>query len=153
MNDQMKVILKYTIAILCFFILSCDSDKTVEIPDIDENITACGIHQPHKNLPWLRELIRKAETDKTGNYWGAVWLENYMGQDIFVTNMMLGSGGVLYWFFDCSGSHLISRNGEGYCPSEFVGDQHFFVEDEENFLSFMLNMKLDVVIYSTIPLN
>lgn len=118
----------------------------------DIKLTVCGCEQPPKDLPWLSELIKKAETDKTGNYVGTIWLEHYNGQEIFVTNMMLGSGGNLYYFFDCEGKHLISKNGEGYCPTEFAGNQHFFVEDEKNFESFMLTMKLNVVIYSNVPL-
>ncbi|MDR2911270.1 MAG: hypothetical protein LBV47_07920 [Bacteroidales bacterium] len=128
--------------ILCLLLFSCDKDDAINC-DCTNN--------PQENLPWLKELIKKAESDKTGNYWGDIWLENYDGQEIFVTNMMLGSGGVLYYFFDCYGNHLISRNGEGYCPKEFVGDHHFFLKNEENFESFILNMKLDVVVYSKFP--
>jgi hypothetical protein len=133
--------------ILCLFILSC-SDNT----QYDIKVTACGCEKPTKNITWLKELIKKAETDKTGNYVGTIWLENYKGQEIFVTNMMLGSGGILYYFFDCAGKHLISKNGESYCPSEFIGSQHFFVEDEKDFETFMLTMKLNVVIYTNVPL-
>jgi hypothetical protein len=139
---------------------SCNLDNNIEIPDIDENITACGVHQPQRNLPWLSELIRKAETDSTGNYRGTVWLVQYEGRDIFVTNMMLGSGGVANWFFDCSGNHFIHRDGEGqYCPSEYVGDGHVFFEDEEELFSYISTLRFDVenknvyVIYSTLPLS
>jgi hypothetical protein len=118
--------------------------------DTPAPVAACGCEQSQKDLPWLKELIKKANTDKTGNYWGTIWLEKYKGQDIFVTNMMLGSGGIMYWFFDCSGNHLIFQSGEGYCPSDFVGNGHFFIEDEEDFGSFILNMKLNAVIYSTL---
>jgi hypothetical protein len=127
--------------------------KKIEIPDIDNAITACNVHQPQKELPWLAAMIIKAEADMSGNYWGTIWLEKYKGQDIFVTNMMLGSGGIMYYFFDCSGNHLTSRSGEGYCPSNFVGNGHFFIEDIEDeigFDAFIPNMKLDVVIYSTL---
>jgi hypothetical protein len=124
--------------------------EKIEIPDIVDSITACGVKQPQKNLPWLAIMVIKAQADMTGNYAGTVWLEKYKGRDMFVTNMMLGSGGVLYWFFDCSGNHFRSRIGEGYCPSDYVGNHHFFVEDENDFQSFISNMKLDVVIYSTI---
>lgn len=65
--------------------------------------------------------------------------------------MMLGSGGILNYFFDCSGNHLIWRSGESYCPSNFVGNHHFFVEDEEDFRAFFHSTKLDVVIYTSIP--
>jgi hypothetical protein len=133
--------------------MSCSSNK-IEIPDIDENIVACGIHQPQKNLPWLKTLIEKAETDQTGNYWGKIWLVNYKGQDIFVTNMMLGSGGVSYWVFDCEGNYL--NDGGRYNLSAYTGvSGTFSVEDKEDFIDFISSLKLheddnDVpVIYST----
>jgi hypothetical protein len=139
--------------VVCIGMMSCNPNETI----VDEIVTACGVRQPQENLPWLKEMIMKAETDKTGNYWGTIWLVKYKGLDIFVNNMMLGSGGVLYWIFDCSGNHFISKNGEGYCPSDFVGNGHAFIEDEDDFFSFMLNMNLEenkdgTVIYSTFPL-
>jgi hypothetical protein len=47
----------------------------------------------------ITELPPETITDKTGNYWGTIWLEKYKGQDVFVTNMGLGSGGIMYYFF------------------------------------------------------
>lgn len=138
--------------LLSFFLFSCQNKDKIEIPAIDENIKACGIKQPQKNLPWLKELIKKAETDKTGNYLGTIWLIRYKERDIFVTDMALGSGGIANYFFDCSGNHLIWRRGESYCPSDFVGSHHFFIEDEEDFGVFFHSTKLDVVIYTNIPL-
>lgn len=111
-------------------------------------INPCGVSDPAKNLPWLAELIEKIKTDSTGNYMGEIWLEKFKEQDIFVTNMMLGSGGIMYWFFDCSGNHLTSMESDDRCPAcNFVGNNHFFIEDED-FEDFVLNMKLDVIIYS-----
>jgi hypothetical protein len=141
---------------MCIFILfllltSCNSNETE-----NGEIVACGVHQPQENLPWLKELIVKAETDRTGQCLGSIWLVRYRGQDIFVTNMGFGSGGIAYWFLDCSGNHLIRKNEEGsYCPSAYIGDGHFFVEDEEDFGSFISNLRLEnkdiPVIYSNIP--
>jgi hypothetical protein len=88
--------------LFCFVLLSCDN-KTPK----DDEITACDVVQPQKNLKWLAELINKANTDTTGNYFGTIWLEEYNNQDIFVTNMGLGSGGLLYHVFDCSGNPII----------------------------------------------
>jgi hypothetical protein len=128
---------------------SCNSNN-IE----DENIVACGMHQPQKNLPWLKELIEKAEIDRTGNYVGTIWLVRYREQDIFVTNMGLGSGGILYWFLDCVGNHL---DGGGD-PSAYTGvSSQFSVEDPDDFVRFVLSLRLyenrDVpVIYSNIPL-
>ncbi|MGI6340032.1 MAG: hypothetical protein ACOXZV_11750 [Bacteroidales bacterium] len=138
-------------------LLSCNSDfqniNTDYYSDFQSTNTdnVCGCEQPQKELPWLKELIIKAETDKTGNYWGTIWLLNYKGQDIFVTDMMLGSGGIANYFFNCSGDHLVWKNGiDSYCPSDFVGKGHFYVEDEKDFAKFFHNSKLEVIIYSNI---
>jgi hypothetical protein len=80
------------------------SKRQIEIPDIDASIAACGVKQPQKNLPWLAITVIKAQADRTGNYWGWIWLESYNGEDVFVINMMLGSGGIMYRTFDCSGN-------------------------------------------------
>lgn len=136
------------ILFLCCFLCFNSCEKESNKKGIEE-ISACGVTHPEKNLPWLAELIAKAKNDKTGNYFGRIWLEKYKEQDIFVTEMMFGSGAVMYWFLDCSGNHFISRNeDEGYCPSAFIGEGHFYVEDEEDFSAFIRNMKLDIVIYS-----
>ncbi len=145
-NPKILIRMKIKIVlILSILFISCNSDFQ------ETTSKACGCEQPQKELPWLKELIKKAETDKTGNYWGTIWLLNYKGQDIFVTDMMLGSGGIANYFFDCSGNHLIWRRGEDYCPSDFVGKGHFYIEDEEDFGKFFHNSKLGVIVYSNTP--
>ncbi len=135
------------VSLFCFMFLSCSHDVQKKQDDI-EITTACGCEIPQENLAWLKEMITKAESDTTGNYVGTIWLIKYKEQDIFVTNMMLGSGGVANYFFDCSGNHLILQDGESYCPSQFVGNGHFFIEDEKDFEVFFHNTKLDNVVYS-----
>lgn len=90
-------------------------------------LTACGVKDPQKNLEWLSKLIEKAENDKTGNYWGTIWLEKYKGNDVFVTNMALGSGGIMHYYFDCQGN-------------SFVPESHF-------------DLKLNCVIYTNLPVD
>jgi len=146
-----KLVLMVVPALICGVLLTSCGSKL----ETDEDCNGCTM--PQENLPWLKELIQKAESDNTltqANYWGCIWLEKYKGQDIFVTNMMLGSGGVLYWFFDCAGNHFISKNwGYEICTAcKYVGNHHVFFEDvfedSEKFDSFVSNMKLDVVVYS-----
>ena len=108
-----------------------------------------------KNFPWLKGLIQKAETDKTGNCIGCIWMENYKGKDIFVTNMGLGSGGIMYWFFDSSGNHFVQKTwGYKTCPAcNYVGNHHVFFEDVlEDLDSFVLNIKKDALVYSSLRL-
>jgi hypothetical protein len=76
--------------------------EKIEIPNIADSITACGVKQPQKNLPWLAIMIIKAQADMTGNYKGFIWLEKYKGQDLFVINILVES--VRYRIIDCSGN-------------------------------------------------
>jgi len=102
-----------------------------------------------KNLPWLKELIKKAEADKTGNYLGCIWLVSYKGKDFFYTNMMLGSGGVMYWVFDCWGNHIGYAKGddENNCVAcNFVGHKHFTIEPGD--LPELHELKYDNVVYA-----
>jgi hypothetical protein len=121
--------MKHTILSLlfCFLLLSCDRNKTA----VDDEITACGVSQPQKKLEWLVKLIDKANTDITGNYIGTIWLEEYNNQDFFVTNMGIGSGGLAYHVFDCTGNPVI-------------------IEDTEDFIQ---HLKKNIVLYSNIETN
>lgn len=63
----MKKILYTIIIVFCLF--SCDKEW-----DNEEKIfSACGINNPKENIEWLANLIKKAETDKSGNYIGTIW--------------------------------------------------------------------------------
>ena len=140
----------------CLLFLSCS--KSDSNSDSTTTVTACGCENPQKNLPWLKELIQKAKSDKTGNYTGCIWLEKYQGKDIFVTNMMLGSGGVMYYVFDCSGNYYSSYNGtEKYPASDYFMKNNPIYLDEnemEELTTFLSSeMKKDVVIYSSKFLN
>ncbi|MBL7014225.1 MAG: hypothetical protein ISR83_07370 [Candidatus Marinimicrobia bacterium] len=55
---------------------------------------ACGVADPLNDLPWLNEIVTISKSDNTGNYVGTIWLIEYEGQYLFVTDMMLGSGGI-----------------------------------------------------------
>ena len=137
---------KLLVIITYFLFFSCNN--AVEQNIVSNLDKACGCKEPSEELPWLKNLIEKAKNDKTGNYLGYIWLENYKGQDIFVTNMMLGSGGIMNWFLDCSGNHFIFHKEVENCPAcNFIGNHHVYIEDED-FQFFISNMKYDVIIYS-----
>lgn len=116
------------VIIVTFLFFSCK-------PNVDDQIShntiACDIENPQKNLPWLSELIEKGETDKTQNYKGSIWLEKYKEEDVFVTNMGLGSGGLAYHFFDCAGNPLL-------------------IEEDDSFNDFITHMELRTLLYSNI---
>jgi hypothetical protein len=130
--------------IIClFFFISCGMEETQDKKSInagnensgtekvtqqEDKITVCGVIEPEKNIPWLAELIAKAETDKTGTYLGVIWLERYKDQDVFVTDMMLESGGLAYHVFDCEGNAATI--------------------DKADAQDFFNNLKKDIVIYA-----
>ena len=148
-----RLVLAIIPALICgVMFISCNSKSEFEN---DEVITLSNERTLHlEKLQWLKDLIDLSKTDKTGHYLGCIWLENYKGQDIFVTNMMLGSGGVMYWYFDSSGNHFISREwGYESCPAcNFAGNHHVFSEDIfEDLEKEPFNMKLDVLVYSSLP--
>ena len=149
-----KVVLMVISALFCGVILtSCNSKSELENDGI---ITLSdGRILDLEDMQWLKKLIDLSKTDKTGNCIGRIWIEGYKSQDIFVTNMGLGSGGVMYWFFDSSGNHFIRKDwGYETCPAcNFVGNHHVFFEDVwvnlEESDAFILNMKLDKLVYSS----
>lgn len=125
---------------LLFAFFSCDLKNDIDVDDRSEEIQS--------EYPWLKELIQKAETDKTGNYVGFIWLEQYEGKDYFVTNMMLGSGGIAYWIFDTSGKHFAHNETEFCSACEFVENGHFHTEDSD--FSLLNDLKKDIVIYAPV---
>ena len=131
--------------LLCFLFVSCAYKQN----DIEYEQFKSPMN-PQENLPWLKELIEKADSDTTGNLWGCIWLENYKGKDFFVTNMMFRSGGVALWMFDCFGNHF-AHNGVSVCSAcEFVGNNHFYIEEEADDFPQLSELKFNNVVYSTL---
>jgi hypothetical protein len=75
-------------------------------PDL-ENLTACGVLRPHENIPWIVEMIEKGEAEfhTQHMYYGTIWLTQYKGQDVFVTDMILFNS-TAYQIFDCDGNRV-----------------------------------------------
>jgi len=99
-------------------ILSCDKEadevevNAIPVHGMDNykapcltliTVNACGLNDIGNNLPWLKDIITKSIDDNTGNYWGRIWCKKYNNQYYIVTDMMLGSGGLLYHTFNCAG--------------------------------------------------
>jgi hypothetical protein len=119
---------------LCFLLLSSckkkdDETSTVIVEPPVEEITACGITDPAKNIPWLTEFIATAQNDTTANYLGIIWLEKYQDQDVFVINMSLGDETITWYFRDCKGNDIV-------------------FEDIDKKKEFFYNLKKDIVIYT-----
>ena len=148
-----RIVLMISIALFCGVLFTgCDSNSELKNGEVVTLSNGRTLHLD--NLQWLKKLIDLSKTDKTGNYYGRIWLENFKGQDIFVTNMMLGSGGVMYYFFDDSGASIINKDDVKYhnpLIEAFAGKDYAFVEvDGEDFIySFSLKMKLEIIVYSS----
>lgn len=92
------------VLVVCFFALSCKKEHNNYIKPLKE-ISACRKADPLNQLEWLNKLANKSLHDKTGNYIGSIWVITFENSDIIVTDMSLGSGGIMYYFFDCKGEH------------------------------------------------
>jgi len=99
MDTRFKLIL---IGIITIFILACDKNYITPCGKII-NFHACDIDDIGINLSWLNDIIETSKNDKTGNYLGRIWYKKYNNQDVIVTDMSLGSGGLAYHTFNCSG--------------------------------------------------
>ena len=134
---------KIFVFLLCLSFISCSQKQ-----EVNTCMQFISPEKPQENLPWLVELIKKAENDLTGNYLGCIWLESYKGKDFFITNMGLGSGGVLLWVFDCCGNHF-ANHGVDYCSAcSFVGNNHFYIGEADDFPK-LNELKYNVVVYSS----
>jgi hypothetical protein len=80
-------------------------------------VANCGVKNPAQDLPWLKEIITKAEEDKAtmahkGNYLGTIYLDTYQNQSVFMIKMMMGSGGLYAYLFGCDGKRVaFSKEG------------------------------------------
>ncbi|MBC7920938.1 MAG: hypothetical protein H7Z75_07570 [Ferruginibacter sp.] len=106
-----SIVLAAVIAV--FF--GCEAKKTA--PGPKSLVTICGVKDSAKELAWLKEIIAKAEDDRTnktysGNYLGSVYLEKFNGQDVFYTDMAMGSGGLAFRLFTCDGQPVSFSSNE-----------------------------------------
>jgi hypothetical protein len=114
MKTRFKFIL---IGIITLLILSCDkNEKDNYIAPCGKIIDfrACDVNDIGNNLKWLNDIIVTSKNDKSGNYLGRIWYKKYNEQDIIVTDMSLGSGGVAYYCFNCSGENIIIEDMNFY---------------------------------------
>lgn len=92
----------FFLSMLCT-VQSCDKNENTYVEPL-KNIEACGKTDPLNQLEWLNAIANKALSDKTGNYMGSIWIVSYNDVDLVITDMSLGSGGIYFHIFDCSGS-------------------------------------------------
>ena len=123
---------------------NCTVQQTT--PD-DTVISACGVKNPATELPWLKDMIAKAEQDKKdnfrgplkGNYQGHIYLTKWQGQDAFWTDFSNYSAMKIV---DCSGASVVN---EQYLSTLNAIERKEFEE------AFMKALRRDVMIYSNVP--
>jgi len=119
-NINSTMIIRFSLILICIIpllILSCDKnekDNYFAPCGIIIDFRACDVDDIGNNLKWLNDIIESSKTDKTGNYLGRIWYKKYNNQDIIVTDMSLGSGGVAYYCFKCSGENIIIEDMNFY---------------------------------------
>ena len=112
---------------LILLVLGCHKEKIQinnDLQNIEQSIAiaqrACGVTA----LPWLRDMLTKAEEDRVskthqGQYIGIISIVKYQNTVLFYTNFGLGSGGIAYYLFDCKGDKIHSTiSGSGNIPGE-----------------------------------
>nr|WKN34113.1 hypothetical protein K4G66_17180 [Tunicatimonas sp. TK19036] len=93
----MKKMLPVIIALMNLLVIaSCEEESN--------NKKVCGVENPTTDLTWLSDIISQAENDQTGSFTGKIWIKSYQNTDYVVTNMPLGSGGLMFHCFDCEGN-------------------------------------------------
>lgn len=99
--------------------------------------TSCESVHPDQSLQWLKDIVMKAEGDKRtkkylGNYMGKIFLASYHNQPVFFITMMLGSGGLYGYRYDCNGDKVtIPQN---------------------DIITFDQNAQKSTLIYSNVPI-
>lgn len=93
---------------LCILLVLIGLSHQCETPHATVGAANCGVNDPAKELVWLKDIIAKAEADRTnrtysGNYIGAIYLETFNDRDVFHTNMAMGSGGLAMRVYYCDG--------------------------------------------------
>lgn len=118
-------------------------DGISETHDIEKAIlkaqNACG----QASMPWLYELLAKAEEDRlsmahNGSYIGFVSLVTYQNKRVFYTNFMsMVGGGRMFHLFDCQGNQFDAS-------STVTADPAYFPNEAQ---------KKENIIYSSAPLD
>jgi hypothetical protein len=107
-----KILILY---LLCMIGCTNDGDPSQndELQNIDKALEI-GMMVCKKNvLPWLSELLEKAEEDRLtkkhmGQYMGFVSVVSYKNQSYFYVTFPMGSGGIFAYLFDCEGKQVSS---------------------------------------------
>ncbi len=125
--------MKALFGIILLLTFSCNNANEAE-----KNSSICGVNDPVKDLPWLRDIVNKADQDKAnktylGNYLGKIYLETYKGNSVFLCDMAMGSGGLAGYVFRCNGT------------------KEEFNNDPKEVLLFFNSAKKTNVIYSNVP--
>lgn len=120
----------FLIAFSLCLLTSCQNDH-----DSKPVMAACGVKDPAKNIPWLKDLIAKLEDDRInktygGRYMGTIYLEMFEGKEVF------------YYYEPLSSCAFCSVY---YCDGSSVN------LDNNQLTVFVTNLKKNKVIYTNLP--
>lgn len=101
--------MKYTVLIVLALLLGCH--KEIDPKYLRYPYQACGVKVPTQELPWLKKLIAKADSDKSygtyqGNYLGVIYLQYFQDMEVFYTDMLLNTTSRQHAFY-CDGSPVV----------------------------------------------
>jgi hypothetical protein len=102
MNKLMAVLLAIVVLAACE--KNAGSSPTGQIGIAQK---ACG-----SDMRWLENMIAKAEEDRKtrkylGAYLGTIYLTKHNNRPVFMIDMMLNSGGLMFHAFDCDSQRVV----------------------------------------------
>ncbi len=134
--------MKQAIVFICSILLLTNCNKTSEQSYVENETYSFGNialakQTCNNDMLWLSDIITKAIEDKAtmkylGAYRGTIYLNTYRNSPVFIIDMMLNSGGVMFHAFDCNNQIIPFTNSEAVS---------FYLETKAN----------GKIIYSNIP--
>ncbi len=109
-----------TILLIGFSFVGCNKTN-------DNNLCACEMQMPVKEIPWLLELKTNLEEDSEISS-AMIVLYNWNGQDYFyVATTIPGLYDIPYTVYDCEGNEILRCGGN----AQYDNCKGFFSESEE----------------------
>lgn len=112
--------------------MACQPDtvnREAELSDVKAALEKVKAHCSTSSVSWASDLLKKADEDgknKThnGNYIGYVSAININGEKLLYTNFMMGSGGILFYTFNCKGDTYV-REAEDFLQKAVAQGDNF----------------------------
>lgn len=109
--------MKNLIYLCILFVFSCSEEFTLDenkllnedLQNIENSLQAALEVCNKKTMPWLWEMLQKAEDDRlykkhNGQFMGYISMVQYEGNIYIYTSFPMGSGAIFAYIFDCNGT-------------------------------------------------